>query len=168
MLITILADASHCPETKVGGYGYWLASKRGKKGGGGTFKGTVETSSLAEMMAVANALHIALTDHIVQMDDQVLIQIDCEAAIQAFGYQRKLTPAEVKTVEYVQKLKKSFNLALEFRHVKAHTSNNDNRSLANKACDKFARKAMRKAREQLHIDGLKAILKGSKYASQNH
>ena len=59
-------------------------------------------------------------------------------------------------------------VALEFRHVKAHTSNNDNRSLANKACDKFARKAMRKAREQLHIDGLKAILKGSKYASRNH
>ena len=104
MLITIITDASHCPETKVGGYGYWLASKRGKKGGSGTFKGTVETSSLAEMMAVANSLHIAIADHIVQMDDHVLIQTDCEAAIQAFGHLRKLTPAEIKTVEYVQKL----------------------------------------------------------------
>lgn len=32
MRVTILADASHCPTTKAGGYGYWIASERGKKG----------------------------------------------------------------------------------------------------------------------------------------
>lgn len=101
------------------------------------------------MMAIANALHISIRDHIVMQNDHVLIQTDCEAAIQSFNFDRRLTPVEIRTVEYVRSLKKSLNLSLEFRHVKAHTSKKDNRSLANRTCDKLARKAMRQARNQL-------------------
>ena len=57
MKIIVLADASHCPQTKAGGYGFWIASARGKRGGGGQLKGKVDTSTLAEMMAIANAIH---------------------------------------------------------------------------------------------------------------
>ena len=149
MLITILADASHCPESKVGGYGYWIASNRGKKAGGGIFKGLVATSSLAEMMAIANAIHIAIRDHIIQQGDRVLVQTDCEAAIQSFSYGRSLTKSELRTVEYVLNLIKSLCVDLEFRHVKAHTSNKDKRSLANRNCDHTARQAMREARRKL-------------------
>jgi ribonuclease HI len=84
MRVTIIADASFCPNTNVAGYGYWIATERGKQGGGGEMKGRVEGNIAAEMQAVANALHIALRLTLVQQKDEVLIQTDCMAAIDAF------------------------------------------------------------------------------------
>lgn len=35
MKVTIIADASHCGNTGATGYGFWIASDRGKRNGGG-------------------------------------------------------------------------------------------------------------------------------------
>lgn len=169
MNITIIADASHCPQTKAGGYGFWIASQRGKLAGSGPLKGRIANSTVAEMMAIANAFHQSIMKGLVHPYDTVLFQTDCIAAIDAFEATRSLTLDEKVVVEYLHNIANQADIVVKFKHVKGHTKRgNGARFAANRKCDEQARAAMRKQREQLHIDSLKAILKGSKYASQNH
>lgn len=76
MNVTIFADASWCPEYKVGGYGFWIASARGKAGGGGALKEPVDTATIAEMMALCNALAIGVRKRLVMPADIVLMQTE--------------------------------------------------------------------------------------------
>lgn len=148
MKITIIADASYCCETKIAGYGFWIASSRaGKYGGSGVIKEDVETNNAAEMMALANALAIAVKRGMVAQYDEVLLQTDCVAAISGFMGQRDLrVEQELEVYRWFCSLRSSMNLQTKFRHVKGHTSSNDARSVTNKMCDIRAKKAMRRAR----------------------
>lgn len=147
MKITILADASHCPETKRGGYGYWIASARGKKGGSGPFKDTVENSTIAEIMAIVNAIHSGITHELIEKKDELLIQSDCESAIFALLRKRTINSKERHIVDYMTKLIRKFELEVTYLHVRAHTGDGRSRFVAHTACDKLARKEMRKARK---------------------
>lgn len=151
MLVTVMADASHCPQTKAAGYGFWIASGRGKKGGGGAMKSLVSTSTLAEMQAVANALYIGLRCGLIQQQDRVLIQTDCEAAIFAFQALRNVNEEEKKVVKWLYAMLNKHELKMEIRHVKGHSSSRAPRYAANNCCDKRALKAMRKARDKIRI-----------------
>lgn len=158
MNVTILADASHCPDTKAGGYGFWIASARGKKGGSGVLNGAIASSTLAEMMAIANAIHQGIKFGLVQGHDKLLVQSDCESAIFAFTKKRKGSEEEKKVVEYVLKLVRLLSLVIEYKHVKGHTNSSEARFAANNACDRAARKAMRRARDKIRLEQLKQIL----------
>lgn len=160
MRVTIIADASHCPDTGAAGYGYWIACARGKLGGDGPIMTTSATSTVAEMRALANALHRAVVERLVQVGDAVLLQTDCEAAIKAFdGTRGRLIKEEHEAKEYLNSLKVRFNLSFEFRHVKGHSKIKEARYAANNTCDKRARQAMRKARGQMQINRIKEIVK---------
>lgn len=147
MKITILADASHCPETKRGGYGYWIASARGKKGGSGPFKDIVQNSTMAEIMAIVNAIYSGIKLQLIEKKDELLIQSDCESAIFALLRKRTINSNERHIVDYMTKLVRKFELEVTYLHVRAHTRNTGNRSLAQAHCDRLARKEMRKARK---------------------
>lgn len=158
MNITILADASHCPDTKAGGYGYWIASARGKKGGSGVLNGKIMSSTLAEIMAIANAIYHGVKEGLVCGNDILLIQTDCESAIYALTMKRKGSEEEKKVVEYVQKVSRLLKLTIEYKHIKGHTNNKEARFAANNRCDREARKAMRRARDRIRCEELKEIL----------
>lgn len=149
MNITIIADASFCPDEHVAGYGFWIASQRGKLGGGGKCidGGRVDSSTAAEMMAVCDSIHQAIEARLVQPQDSVLVQTDCMAAIQAFqGLRTNLPVQERNAVKYMQQLTKELALTFMFKHVKGHSGILDARSITNKLCDERAKKAMRIAR----------------------
>lgn len=148
MRTTIIADASYCNESKIAGYGYWIASSRaGKYGGEGVVKGSVETNNAAEMMALANALAIAIKRGMVAQYDEVLLQTDCVAAISGFMGQRTLVIAQEQDVyDWFCETRANLKLLTQFRHVKGHTMNKDARSTTNRMCDKRAKRAMRRAR----------------------
>lgn len=149
MLVTIIADASYCQETKVAGYGYWVASTRGKKGGGGRMKKTVVNNVVAEMQAVCNALAEGIRAGLVQDSDALIVQTDCRPAIEAFtGQRRRLIEEERACVMAFRKFSTRLRLKWEFRHVKGHTSRKEARYVTNNLCDKRAKEAMREAREQ--------------------
>lgn len=166
MHVTILADASHCPDTKAGGYGFWIASQRGKKGGSGQFKGRVATSTLAEMMALANSLYEAVKSCLVIENDIVLFQTDCEAAIFGFIKKRKVSKEELITVTYIDKLSKNLKLKIHFKHVKGHSNSSEARFAANNACDRAARKAMRKARNSIRLSDAKLLLERARVKNE--
>ena len=149
MDITILTDASHCSETKVGGYGYWIASQRGKQGGGGSFKGLVRDSTTAEAMAICNAVVIAHKLKLIRPEDTILVQTDSKGAIKAFTDQSHRIEVINNVVKTFIQFRKANKLVIIFKHVPAHTGKKAARYVANSMCDKRAKAGMRKARNRL-------------------
>ena len=148
MRVTVIADASYCPNTGAGGYGFWAVSERGRQGGGGSFKGRVDGSSAAEMMALANALFQTLGRGIAKAGDHVLLQTDCQSAIDAFESRRvNMTNDERRAKKEFFTLKKASRVTVSFRHVKGHTTRTEARYVTNNLCDQRAKDGMRLARK---------------------
>lgn len=151
MRVTIIADASYCNDTRVGGYGFWIASERGRLGDGGQINREVACNNTAEMIAIHNALLIGLQNYLIMKGDCVLIQSDCLGAIDRLADDKdwrdvtmREQQIEVKAAFF--KLVEKAEITIEFRHVKGHTNLSDARFVANRMCDKRAKKHMRAAR----------------------
>jgi ribonuclease HI len=149
MLVTIIADASHCPETKACGWAYWIASQRGKRGGDGYEATPIVNSIAAEMLALLHGVLQGCGAGLVHPKDTLLLQTDCQAAIDAFeGKRKRITKEELKIVIDYLKLVKSLQLIVEFRHVPGHTQGETARTWTNNKCDALAGIAMRKAQRK--------------------
>lgn len=164
MDVTVLSDASFCCNHKIAGYGYWIASARGKTGGEGVVAEEVFDPNTAEMMAICNAIWHGVGAGLIRQGDNLLIQTDSVAAIDRFkGEKVNITEQQSRVIAYFDKVTRRLNLGVRFRHVKAHTSCEDKRSIANRMCDKRAKTAMRKARNAKiadpHIQQIKEILR---------
>lgn len=149
-LTTIMCDASFCPETGAGGYGFYIASNHGKVGGGGPFKAVMKDSLLAEMAAVVNSLVEAHNRGLFEAGDHCLFQIDCVAAIDRLLNRHYCKSAtEISLFDIFHANIQKYNVTFSFRHVKGHSRKRDARNLANNHCDKRAKDAMRLFRQQL-------------------
>ena len=148
MNVTIICDASYCPDTMIAGYAYWVASDRGKMGDDGVFRNRLGNNIAAEMMAVNTAIQDGLGAKLIQDFDNILIQTDCQGAIDAFlNYRDVRNDQESKIVSWYNELRSASKLSLCFKHVKAHTGCQATRSIVNGICDRKARKRMREARD---------------------
>lgn len=157
MYVTIMTDASMCPETGATGFGFWVACERGKRPGGGPMRTLTRSSNEAEMMAIVNALHQAVKADLVQRYDTVLIQTDSTAAIGAFNGRRayeSLTQGEQRAYDEFHNIRRKVGIVFDFRHVKGHTGIRDQRSMANHMCDKRAKAGMRQARTSIRGQGV--------------
>lgn len=148
MNVTILSDASYCPEYKVAGYGFWIACGRGKLGGGGQITEEVEDTNAAEMMAICNSICYGVDRRLIEPGDRLLVQTDSLAAIDRLQGKRvvTLTPQQERIIAYYQKVVRGLDLTVVFRHIKGHTGLPEARYVANRMCDKRARDHMRAAR----------------------
>lgn len=147
MRVTIISDASYCPNNRVGGYGFWAVSGRGSHAGEGMFKGSVPSAQNAEMMAIVNALHCSIGTGVAIAGDQVLVQTDCLNAITYFERKsRRISADALVIVNALDALKAKHSLDIEFRHVKGHTRQTGTKFVAQRLSDKRARRAMKKAR----------------------
>lgn len=159
MKTTIVADASFCPETKVAGYGFWIASNRGKKAGSGIVAVTVKNNIAAEMMALLNGLFIGRKNNLIMVGDKVLLQTDCQAAIDAFANRRRnISLQEIQLVVWFNEFRTTHKLAISMRHVKGHSRGKQKRFIANRICDRDAKVQMRKARHNFEILKLKEFI----------
>ncbi|EMB5690451.1 RNase H family protein [Acinetobacter baumannii] len=149
MNVTLMTDASHCPETGAGGFGFWCVSDRGKLAGGKPLQGKIKDSYEAEMKAVANALNIGIRAGLISSGDKVLIQLDNTGVIQCI--KKKCKPRnDVKHVlDYIFEYARDFLIELECRHVKGHSKKTESRYSSNKHCDRIAKQNMRLARKEL-------------------
>lgn len=147
MNVTVICDASYCHEYKVAGYGYWIASARGKSGGSGKVIADVENNNTAEMMAIVNTLWHGVNDLKILRGDTVLIQSDCTSAMSKLnGLQECITQQEKQVQKHYLDSITQFDIVVRFKHVRGHTVNPDSRSVANRMCDKRAKREMRLAR----------------------
>lgn len=147
MHVTIICDASFCDQYKVAGYGYWIACSRNKVGGSGVVNIEVENNNTAEMMAMANTLWHGSELLVIEKGDSILIQTDCTSAIAKLQGKQPCKTEQEKTVyRYFHSTAKKLKLQIAFKHVKGHSGIDDSRSVANKMCDRRAKRAMRLAR----------------------
>ena len=147
-LVTIISDASHCPITKIGGYGFWAVSTRGRHAGSGSFKKKFRGSTPAESAAIVNAVFVALRVGIAAEGDRVLIQTDSLHSIHWFtGVAKKSKDPDMRIAKAeLEKLAREHRLTFDFRHVRGHTSTEDRRSQAQRHSDRRAKVAMKAAR----------------------
>lgn len=153
MRVTIITDASWCPTTKVAGYGFWVACERGRRRGGGTIKTLVPSSMAAEMMAMVNGLCQGMRLGIIASGDALLIQTDCQAAIDTFSkFRNPSDNVEAQVVAHMEELCRTGSLTVEYRHVKGHTAGRTPRTYVNNYCDAEAKKYMRARRADAFLE----------------
>lgn len=161
MNITMICDASYCPKYKVAGYGFWIASQRGKFGGAGHMTQEIENNNTAEMMAICNTIWEGIKKGIIFKGDTLLIQSDCLSAMDKMkGIQKTNTDQESSVLKYYEKTVSRNELNVKFRHVRGHTTRVEARFVANRMCDKRAKSAMRTARRSKIVQLAKAELEG--------
>lgn len=149
MLVTIMTDASVDSKLQVAGFGYWIASDRGKLGGGGGLKSPVKDSYVGELKAVVNPLHIALDKRLVQERDTVLIQLD-NLGVVTLLKDRTASPREdiTEALNHFIHLVDKYELIIYTKHVKGHSDSTQGaRFASNNHCDDRARNAMLKKRK---------------------
>jgi ribonuclease HI len=155
MMVTVMSDASFCPQTKSAGWGVWIKSQRGFFEGGGNFKTAADTSSDAEAMAISIAAFLAFRQGIAVEGDTVLVQTDCMMVVNLMNdiwdgkrkFKRKLTGYS-KAIKYTLDLVRKNKCKLVVRHVKGHAPGLAGRNYVNEICDKHAKFAMKKQRAE--------------------
>lgn len=147
MQITIICDASWDPFTHAAGYGFWIASARGKLGGGGAFNNSVDDATIAELCAIGNSLAVGVKDGLIQTGDRVLVQSDCVAALNLLAGRRSPRAGQERNAaDIIESRIQQYYLLMQYRHIKGHTLRDDRRSVANRLCDERAKTEMRKQR----------------------
>lgn len=173
MLVTLFSDASLCGETNVGGWAAWLKTSRSQSAYrvGNSFVVQIDDITLAESMAVVNALACGIRDGIIHPTDEVLVQTDNNNVMGILnGTTRRKKPSrrrrlkkgisssQAKSLKYrrnreIKIISRVFlgivarhDLTIRWRHVKAHRGKVDRRAAVNSFCDETARKHMRSAR----------------------
>ena len=149
MLVTVFSDASWCPHKHVGGWGAWVKSQRLTCTKGGELKDRPSSSGEAEIMAIGNAVYVALHSGAARPGDELLIQTDCQHAIRVLeGQAKPKTAGEADVYLILVKWRAQFYLSMRYRHVKAHTNGDQPRLWVNNECDRLARHHMRNARRK--------------------
>lgn len=152
MLITLFSDASLCPHTRKGGWAGWLKSEGRTVRGGGPFKRPLNDTSIAEAMAVVNALHLGARKGLITAGATVLVQTDNDSIASVLqGTAKRRITATAAVVDDVARafhaLVTGMGITIRWRHVKAHRGAVDRRSAVNDYCDGQAREHMRQARK---------------------
>ena len=173
MLVTLFSDASLCSDTKVGGWAAWLKTSRSPSAyrAGGSFIVQIDDITLAESMAVVNALASGLRSGVIQTCDEVLVQTDNNNVMGVLNGTTKrkkpsrrrrlkkgLSSSQARNLKYrrnreIKIISRAFlgivqrhDLSIRWRHVKAHRGKVDRRAAVNTFCDETARAHMRKVR----------------------
>ena len=159
MLVTINTDASFHPALKFGAYAFWAVSDEFKITKSGVFKRKCINPDDAEAKCIINALKVVLLSHV--SITRVIVNTDSLNAIALLKYDRvhmrKYMGKNMQMWSHIRKaymkvLHESKNkVAIEFRHVKAHTGINDKRSYVNDWCDLEAKKQLRSVSSKIYL-----------------
>lgn len=147
--ITIITDASFCPNTKAAGYSCWIASNGGKQ----AFEGPLNAprdNNVAETMAIVNALWHGFKHGLIKPKSDILIQSDSETAIGILKGEKIPSNQQYRdAVAYVQGLVSRYSLTLRYKHVPGHTKGADSRTRAQNHCDVAAKRQMLRQRAEI-------------------
>lgn len=150
MNVSIFADASLCPKTRVAAWGAYCRSDRGISYEGAALKSSYKVTGDAELHAIVNAVHLAFRSGVAQPGDILLVQSDCAEAIRMIeGEQPARRRGSKAGVDKLHALVKSKNAKLSMRHVKGHSGRGTGRFAANTHCHQLAIEAMREKRDSI-------------------
>lgn len=150
MLATINTDASF--SDGYGGFAFWIVCDEGKIQKAGKIKSKINSSTEAETMCIANAIHTLKHSRFKEIK-RIFVNTDSQGSIQFLSGKHRpkagtmmfnvVEEARFNMMEFCLKIGKSIrdvNTVFEFRWVKAHNGKKDARSYVNSWCDKEAKK----------------------------
>lgn len=167
-LVSIFADASYEHSAGVAGYGYWIKGQGEAIHGGGPMTTMPPTSTEAEALAIAYAMHIAIVQGVLKEGGHAMLQSDCQPMLSALmkrfpGTQtskakatdldvlpaRRLAKSfhESGAFELIDTMIKNYRLRLTVRHVRGHDPVFSGRAYVNELCDTNARQGAAQARQ---------------------
>lgn len=147
---TINTDASHSPTTQVAAWATWIKSSHYLIKEAGLFPEPVPNSSVAELMAIEQAL--ILLDKLIDSQEFLRDHRDHGTIIIYFNtdsmWSVHALKGLVKRSKHVAIARRIKSLADPYeiipRHVKGHTKQDDARSWVNNWCDRQSRSLVRK------------------------
>lgn len=158
MLVTVIADASHCHQHMVTGMACWAKSQRVHQGVQATNAvqdDRITNALLAEVCAVVLGINTALMRGVARRGDEILVQSDC-TGVEAFleGPTDKLaskkSPFGMELAWWLHGKRAELGLRYRFKHVRGHQDpNRGGRYGVNVLCDRNARRAMRQLRNSI-------------------
>lgn len=154
-MITIITDASHCPDTLAGGWACWIVCDGQRYKHSARLKNQYVTAWHAEAAAIINSC-VYLNKQALRFDNiyKLLIQSDCLSALTHFEKAVK-NDKGCKLPKDLLKKWQSFYKSLpqlEFRHVEGHQCNSRGaRYYVNNWVDREAKKHMRSLRQEFQI-----------------
>lgn len=161
MYVTLISDASFCPQTNSAGFGSWVVSNRARKSYGSMIR-DANNSGVAEAMGICNALAYAIRDGNIRKGDYVLIQCDATDGIAIVEGTSVDKPERVKVRTWFRDTVQELKLTIEFRHVKGHSKQDGNKFKAQNKCDALAYSFMCKMRGIKKLRKLKEKIRRSK------
>ena len=152
MRATVITDASHCPQSKVGGWAAWVRvdGHPDPIRRHGTFREQPRTSEHAELYAAANGLYLAQRHGATT----VLLQTDCMAVVNAINRDGVVPPLTRTLWDMwdAAMVLMGWQGDLRAQHVKGHTTHEEARFYVNRWCDEHAKKAMKAERARVWMD----------------
>lgn len=166
---TIFADASWHHQSKAAGWGCWMKSTEIGQSleHGGPIAAALKNSTEAEMVAMANALHVAKIRGYIKPGSTVMLQSDCQAVLSWIRYALPKTRDSQKdgvainvpkrmrdnmrkmaALKFIVDLAHEMGLTFIVRHVKGHQQG-EGRAWVNRNCDQLARKGMELRRSEI-------------------
>lgn len=150
MLVSLFTDASHCPQTLVGGWGAWAKCTLGTVEKGGPMKRVVKNSVEAEARAVFAGLLLIAHQPWTGIE-RVLVQCDNLTVVKMLH--AKSSPHPVKSpygqtfIEAVRAFEKCHGIIVMGKHIKGHVpSKVGPRQYVNNRVDTLAKLGMKEAR----------------------
>lgn len=159
-MITVITDASWCPETKCAGWAAWVVCDGQRLQNSGGVMPQVASSGDAEFIALVHGLNLALQSFRPQKRTKILLQSDSLDALRHFEnrikQQSTLAPIAQWWVRQAQirldQLSDSTveRMLYETRHVKGHSNSKQGaRFYVNNWADEEAKKQMRRVRDRV-------------------
>ena len=152
---TINTDASHDPTTRTAGWDCWIKSTHYKIQDSGLFPEPVPNSSVAELMAIEQAL--LRLDNLIWSQDFLRDQMTGSGIILYINTDSKWSimalQGQVKRSKHLAIARRIRSLTegyiIDPRHVKSHTRKKDARSV-NDWCDKAAKRHVRRRLKEIN------------------
>lgn len=159
-MITVITDASWCPEIKCAGWAVWVVCDGQRLQNSGAVMPQVASSGDAEFIALVHGLDLALQSFRPQKRTKVLVQSDSIDALRYFEnrckQQKEFAPtarwwvrqAEIRLAALLASTPE--RMLYETRHVKGHSNSKQGaRFYVNNWADEEAKKQMRLIRDRV-------------------
>ena len=151
-MITLIADASFCSETRAGGYAFQIHGHAECKFVAKSFPKLCKTSTEAELFAVVNAFNYGIRNNLIKLNNILKIRTDCDQVIRYLTSSKYLESSSIvnDAIRNFNQTIAKYKLEVQFQHIVGHSR----LCLTYEAhvhvkCDRASRRCMRQQRKTL-------------------
>lgn len=151
-MITLIADASFCSETRAGGYAFQIYGRGESKFVAKCFPKLCKTSTQAELFAVIHAFNYGVKNNLIKINDLLKIRTDCDQVLRYLTSSKYLESSNIvnDAIRQFNQTVSRYKLEVQFQHICGHNPIKATyEDCVQTKCDRASRKRMRQQRKNL-------------------